>query len=388
MDVDYTPEQKALQKELRAFVDAHIRDEADGWDAAQAIPRAVFEQLGSEGLLATHVPETFGSRSLGAIEQGILLEELGRGSVSLVSDLTVHAMCSEAALRFAAEEVRAELLPQMVKGEKLGAFALTEPNIGSDARNIETTATPADGGVRLNGRKKWISFAQMADVFLVVAQCEGQPTAYLVPRKAEGVSVTPIRDMLGFRAAMIGELSFEDVWVPTTHQVGRVGGGFTHVAGSCLDLGRYFVGWACIGLGQACLEASLHYAQNRRQFGRPIRDHQLVLEMLANMVTQLKAARALAWRAGSLKAKGDPRSVMEISTAKYFTSRMVSQVANDAVQIHGAHGCGPEFPVQRYFRDARITEIIEGSNQMQQIMIAKQAYLEYRRALKSFAPRA
>ena len=382
MFVDYTPEQKDRQSVIRDYIDRNINPHADEWDAKEEIPRTVFSALGSEGFLTPGLAPQFGGSGMDSVTLGILMEEMGKASVSVVSDLTVHGMCVEAIQRFASDPLRDHYLPRMAKGETLGAFALTEPDIGSDARNVKTQATPVEGGYVLNGRKKWISFARMADLFLIVAQDEGQPSAFLVPRDTPGLSIKPIRGMLGFRSAMIGELQLDGVKVPTDHQIGPRGAGFSHVAANSLDFGRYCVAWACVGLTQACVDSSLHYAQNRHQFDRPLRDHQLILEMLANMITHLKAARALAWRCAYLRDQRDPASITETTTAKYFSSMVASKAASDAVQIHGANGCGPDYPVQRYFRDARIAEIIEGSNQMQQIMIAKNGYIENRKALK------
>jgi glutaryl-CoA dehydrogenase (non-decarboxylating) len=385
MLVDYSPDQKTLQKTLREYVDTHVVPFADEWDAKEEIPESVVQHLGKEGYLSPLIPEAFGGKPMDAISMGILLEELGRGSVSLISIFTVHAMCLQGIIQWGTPEQKQAWLPPMLTGEKMGAFAVTEPNRGSDARNSESLLSKDGEDYVLNGAKKWISFAQRADVFVVLAQLDGQPTACLLERNTPGLTIEPIHGMLGFRAAMIGALTFENVRIPKSALLGNPGMGFSHVTASCLDLGRYCVAWGCVGLAQACLEASLHYAQNRRQFDEPLRKHQLILEMIANMITQTKAARSLCWRAGYLREEHDPLSIPEITTAKYFASTTASKVASDAVQIHGANGCGPDYPVQRYFRDARISQIIEGSDQMQQIMIAKNGFIEYRQAIKNFA---
>jgi alkylation response protein AidB-like acyl-CoA dehydrogenase len=217
----------------------------------------------------------------------------------------------------------------------------------------------------------------LADVFLVVGQGPAGPTALLIPRRSAGLSVEPIRDMLGFRAAQLGQIVFTDVLVPKANTIGREGGGFSHVAGSSLDVGRFCVACGCTGLIRACLRASVDYARSRQQFGEPLRAHQLIQAMLADMATSYKASSALWRHAAGLRAAADPASIGETTTAKYFSSMAASRAASDAVQIHGANGCGPDYPVQRYFRDARIGEIIEGSSQMQQIMIAHEACREF-----------
>lgn len=384
MHVDYSSEQKELQQTLRQWVDSHVVPYADQWDAEEALPRTILGQLGQANYLSPLVPEAFGGKPMDAVSLGILLEELGRGSVSLVSVFTVHAMCLQGIIQWGSHEQKKQWLPSMVDGSTMGAFAVTEPNRGSDVRNAESILEPDGEDFILTGAKQWISYAQRADLFVVLAKLHDQPTACLVARNSPGVKIEPIRGMMGFRSAMIGKLSFDRVKISGNALLGQPGMGFAHVTASCLDVGRYCVAWACVGLGQACLEASLHYAQHRRQFDVPLRKHQLILEMLANMITQIKAARALCWRAGYLREERDPQSIVEITTAKYFASNMATQVASDALQIHGANGCGPDYPVQRYFRDARICRIIEGSDQMQQIMIAKNGFMEYRQAIKNY----
>jgi alkylation response protein AidB-like acyl-CoA dehydrogenase len=187
----------------------------------------------------------------------------------------------------------------------------------------------------------------------------------------------PILGMLGVRASMLAELHLDGCRVPQENLVGREGFGFSHVASSVLDHGRYSVAWGCVGIGQACLEASVRYASERKQFGAVLIDHQLIQQMITEMITNIKAARLLCYQAGYLRDLGDPRAIMETSIAKYFASTMVTHLTSDAVQIHGANGCSSEFPVQRYLRDAKIMEIIEGTTQMQQITISKYACQEY-----------
>jgi len=283
-------------------------------------------------------------------------------------------MASYAIWRWGNAQQKAHWLPRLASGETLGAFALTEPNAGSDARRIEMTAARQDDVYLLNGRKKWITYGQIADLFLVFAQSDGKASAFLVERDSPGLTFQPMHGLLGTRASMLAELAFDDCAVPKQNLIGGLGFGFSTVAMSALDLGRYSVAWGCVGLGQACLEAGLKYSSQRRQFGEPLRKHQLIQEMIANMVTNVKAARLLCYHAGYLKDVADPRSTAETLVAKYFASTMAPRVASDAVQIHGGNGCGSDYPVQRYLRDAKVMEIIEGSNQMQQILISRNAY--------------
>lgn len=361
----------------RAYVDAHIVPIADRMDAEQHTPRALVAELAAQGYLGAVVPREHGGQADDMLSFGLLCHELGRGSGSLLSLLTVHSMVCTALLKWGTDEQRAHWLPRLARGEALGAFALSEPHVGSDARHVQTTAVADGDGYVIDGRKKWISFAQLADVYLVLAQCEGKPTTFLVERATPGLTCLPLRDMLGFRAAMLGELVLERCRVGRQALVGRPGFGFSHVIGSALDTGRYAVAWGCTGMAQQCLDESLRYAHARRQGGSLLHEHQLIQRLLADMITDLRAALLLCLRAGRLRDAGEPESIMETSIAKYFASRTASRVASDAVQIHGAHGCGPDSPVQRHFRDARITEIIEGSTQIQQIIIARSASRDF-----------
>jgi alkylation response protein AidB-like acyl-CoA dehydrogenase len=379
MKIELTPQQKEAQAEFRAFADENIFPYADQFDREERVPRELIDQMAQKKYLSTILPKEVGGLGMDMVTFGLLNEEIGRACSSTRGLLTVHGMVSFAILRWGSSQQKETWLPKLAAGEVLGAFALTEPNVGSDAQSIETTAEKQDGGYVLNGQKKWITFGQMADLFLVMVQCDGKGTAFLVERDTPGLSTKPILGLLGGRASMIAEVYLEDCQVPRENLVGGIGFGFSTVAMSALDLGRYSVAWGCVGLGQACLEASMAYAKKRKQFGKPLRRHQLIQEMLTNMITQVKAARLLCYQAGYLHDVGDQSATAETLIAKYFASTMAPEVASDAVQIHGGNGCGSEYPVQRYLRDAKIAEIIEGSNQMQQIMISQNAYLEARK---------
>ncbi|MBU0485474.1 MAG: acyl-CoA dehydrogenase family protein [Proteobacteria bacterium] len=370
MKIELTPAQAEAQQSFRAFVDAEIMPHADEYDREERTPPEVIRRLAELGYLGATISEQYSGRGMDMVTFGLLCEELGRGSISLLSLLTVHGMVTQALTKWGSPAQREHWLPKLATGEVIGALGLTEPNIGSDAKSIESSAVLTGDSYLLNGRKKWISFGQVADLFLIIAQCEGKPSAFLVERKDPGFSSKPISGMLGFRSAMLAELHLDDCRIPSENLVARVGFGFSHVIGSALDYGRYCVGCGCVGLGQACLEASVSYVNKRKQFGSYLREHQLIQQMIANMITSIKAARLLNYSAGYLKDTGDPDTIMETSIAKYFASQMVNRVAQDAVQIHGAAGCSSEYPVQRYLRDAKIMEIIEGSTQIQQIIIS------------------
>lgn len=378
MKIELTPQQKEAKSEFRAFVDEEICPYADRCDREESTPLEIIKKLAQRGYLGAVLPKDVGGSDMDAIVYGILNEEIGRGCSSLRSLITVHTMVSHALLKWGSKSQKEYWLPKLASGEKIAAFALSEPNIGSDAKNIETTATISGNSYLLNGQKKWITYGQIADVFLVFAQCEGQPSAFLVEKESLGLSIVPIFGMLGVRASMLAELHFNDCLIPQENLVCRPNFGFSHVASSALDYGRYSVAWGCVGIAQACLEACIKYTSERKQFDSYLKDHQLIKQIISDAIANIKAARLLCYQAGYLKDIGNPQSIVDTSIAKYFASTVATKIANDAVQIHGGNGCSSDYPVQRYWRDAKIMEIIEGSTQIQQITIADSGYQEYR----------
>jgi alkylation response protein AidB-like acyl-CoA dehydrogenase len=321
------------------------------------------------------LPEEYGGGRQSMRAFGLICEDFGSGCSSVRSLLTVHGMVAHALHRWGSKRQKDYWLPRLAAGSALAALGLTEPNVGSDAHSVETTARPAGDSFILNGQKKWITFGQIADLFLIFARCEGAPTAFLVERATPGLSVEPIFGMLGVRASMLASLHLNECRIPAANMVGRIGTGHSHISSTALDFGRYSVAAGCVGIARASLEASLSYAGERRQFGVHLKEHQLIQEMIADMITGVEAARLLYLQAGSMKDASLPESYVQTFIAKYFASTTATKAANSAVQIHGANGCSSDFNVQRYLRDARIMEIIEGSNQIQQITIARHGYL-------------
>ncbi|HEU5382587.1 MAG TPA: acyl-CoA dehydrogenase family protein [Ktedonobacteraceae bacterium] len=369
-----TEQQKSAQASFRAFARAEIVPYADQFDQEERTPRALIEKMAQQGFLGAIVSEEWGGGSMDMVTLGILHEEIGYGCSSLRSLLTVHSMVSYAIQKWGSKQLKARWLPLLASGERIGAFALSEPNVGSDAKSVETTASPRGDRYILQGRKKWITYGQIADVFLVFAQVDGKISAFLVERDTPGFSTTPIHGMLGTKASMLAELHFQDCSVPKENLVGGIGFGLASIATSALDIGRYSVACGSVGITQACLDASLAFTSTRKQYGVLLKEHQLIRQMITEMITSVKAARLLCNHAGYLKDIGDPTTLMETFIAKYFASTTAVKAANDAVQIHGALGCSSEYPVQRYLRDAKIMEVIEGSTQIQQINIAMSGY--------------
>ncbi len=369
-------EQQRLRTAFREFADAHIAPHANAWDRAERIPEEAVRQLASKGYLGAVLPADCGGAGLDMVGFGLLNEELGRGCSSIRSLLTVHSMVALTIWRWGTEAQKAQWLKKLAQGQAIAAFALTEPEAGSDAREIRTEAVASGDDFVLSGHKKWITFAQIADLFLVFARSQRGPCALLVERDTPGLVISPVHGMLGTRASMMAELHLEQCRVPKQNIVGAPGFGLSHIASSALDCGRYSVAWGCVGIAQACLETCLQYTGQRKQFGALLRDHQLVQRMIAHMVVGVKAARLLCYNAGQLKDAGDPTSMIETSIAKYFACRTAAEIARDAVQIHGANGCSSEYPAERFYRDAKIMEIIEGSNEIQEITIAQSACRE------------
>ncbi len=374
MQIALTPQQSSQQSAFRAFVQTEIIPYADRFDQEEMTPPELIQKIAQQGYLGALAPVESGGIGMDMITFGLLNEEFGRGCSSLRSLLTVHSMMTYAILRWGNKQQKASWLPRLAAGDVIGAFALSEPNVGSDAKSIETQAEMRGNTYVLNGRKKWITYGQIANLYLVFAQCDGRVSAFLVERDTPGFDIRPIQGIIGIRASMTAELFFQDCVIPKENLIGGRGFGLASVATSALDIGRYSVACGCVGIMQACLEASLHYTSERKQFGVYLKDHQLIQQMITNMITNVKAARLLCYNAGYLKDIGAPNTIMETWIAKYFASTSASKIASDAVQIHGANGCSSDYPVQRYWRDTKIMEIIEGSTQIQQTTIATSGY--------------
>jgi alkylation response protein AidB-like acyl-CoA dehydrogenase len=376
MNPEFGASEKEKRAEFRSFSDREIFPYADEFDREEKLPLELVHKIATIGYLGSFLPRDWGGSGLDMLTYGFLTEEIGQACSSVRSLLTVHDMVAAAILRWGNQEQRQAWLPLLARGQLLGALAASEPQAGSDLASIETTAVRHGDGYKLTGRKRWVSFGQIADVFLVLARLNEACSAFLVERDRPGLATRPIVGMLGVRASMLAELEFTDCWIPQNNLIGRPGFGFISVLSTALDLGRYSVAWGCVGIAQACLEASVRYAQERKQFGKPLREHQLIQQMVSDMVVNTRAARLLCWRAGVLKNNRDPEELAETLAAKYFASGVAMKSASDAVQIHGANGCSNRYPVERYMRDAKIMEIIEGSNQIQQILISGYAFQE------------
>jgi glutaryl-CoA dehydrogenase (non-decarboxylating) len=374
MDLSLSKEQQQAQTDFRGFVNRTISPNAEKYDEKEKIPLDLIAELAHQGYLGALLPEEHGGKNTDMLTYGLLNEELGSGSSSVRALVMLQNMIGQAILRWGGKEQASFWLEKIAAGNVIAGFALTEPDVGSDAKQIGTTAALDGNTYILNGQKEWISFGQIADLFLVFAQDEGKLSAFLVERNTPGLKVTSIKGMLGLRATMLAKLEFVDCSMPKDNLIGGVGFGLVPVAIDALNLGRYSVAWGCVGIAKACLEASIQHTQKRKQFGVYLKDHQLIQRMITDMMVNIKAARLLCCKAGLAMAQRHPDSVADTFNAKYFATTMATRAANDAVQIHGAIGCSQESPVQRHLRDAKIMEIIEGTTQIHQIKIAEYAY--------------
>jgi alkylation response protein AidB-like acyl-CoA dehydrogenase len=360
----------------RGFVDAYITPYANDFERAGRLPEELLERIGAAGLWAPFLPTEVGGGGMDMVTLGHIHEEVGRGCSSVRSLLTVHTMVAWALQRWGSAEQRERWTAALCSGATLGAFCLSEPEAGSDATGIRTSATRSGDGWTLNGVKTWITNGQRADLFLVFARTAGSIGAFLVPRDTPGIEVRAIPEILGTRASMLATITFTDARLGPEALLGPAGFTAGMMLTGTLDLGRYSVASGSVGIIQGCLEACATYTNQRTVSGAPLRTLQLIQAKITDMVTDVRAARLLCEEAGRLKDAGEASTIMATWVAKYFASTAAARHASEAVQIHGANGCGPNYPVARFYRDAKVMEIIEGSNEVQRITIAGEAYRE------------
>lgn len=369
---------RARHQEFRAFAAVHVEPAAEEWDRQQRLPPAALAALGERGYLGTTIAPEYGGRGWDAVTFGLLNEALGRGSSALTGVLTVQAMVAMALQKWGSAAQRGHWLPRLASGETIGAIALTEPGGGSDLQSLATAFARTAGGLRINGKKRWISCGQFAGVFLVFGKLDGQPAACLVPRDAPGLSVEPIADLMGFRAAGLAELAFRDAEVPAANLVGKPGFALSHLAPLALQYGRLSTAWSAVGLARGCFEESTAYAAQRTIGATAIGELGMIRSLVARMGTDLEAGALLCHAACRAQDERLPQAFERGLMAKYFTSRAAARAASDAVQIRGASGCHGASPVSRYYRDAKIMEIIEGTSQVHEDLLGR-LFVEQRR---------
>ncbi|HWQ69930.1 MAG TPA: acyl-CoA dehydrogenase family protein [Patescibacteria group bacterium] len=377
MDFRLTPDHEAVRNATREFCRREIVPHLRDWERAERIPADIVSKIAAQGLLGLCIPRRYGGLGLDYLSLGIVSEELERADTAFRVLIAVHlGLNSLALLQWGSEEQKQRYLVPQAHGEKLAAFALTEPDAGSDVAGIRATARRDGGSYILNGEKTWISLADVADHFLIFAYTDRSAgargvSAFIVERGFEGVSSSSIHHKLGGRIGNTGSIALQDVRVPADNRIGAEGEGLK-IALSALDNGRYTVAAGAVGLMEACLDASLAYAEQRQSFGQPIGKHQLVQQKIARMVAGRDIGRLLYHQVGWLKNQG-MRCTREVSLAKWINCDNAFRAADDAVQIHGAYGYSDEFPVERYFRNARGSLIYEGTQEIHQLIQAEYA---------------
>lgn len=368
---NYHPRYLKQQRFFDQFIENYLHSYAEVFDKEKNIPRDFFYTLAKNGFLGACIPKRFGGQQWDELTIGLMHETFAKELCSMANILTVLGMVNKSLLQFGSRVQQQTWLPRIASGKTLAALALTEPNIGSDLEHVETQLLERGDEFILKGSKKYITLGQIADLFLVLANCQGQPTAVLVEKDTPGLIISPMPDFLGLRSNMLAEIFFDDCRIPKTNLLGSIGMGLTYVIQTALDEGRYTTAYGCVGLGQACLDAARGYTQERKQFDRTLGEHQLIQKMITEMVVQVKAARELCFYAGVLRQQKNPAYIAETLVAKYVASKMVVFVSNHALQIFGAAGFDETYPVERYYRDAKVMEIIEGTSQMHEILISK-----------------
>ncbi|MBI2906371.1 MAG: acyl-CoA dehydrogenase family protein [Chloroflexi bacterium] len=377
MDFELNEEQTMVRNMVKEFVEKEVRPIAREDDRTERFPWDIIEKMAPLGLLGAPIPPEYGGMGLDYLSYAICIEEIGRASFSLRSIVSSHtSLAEQTILKWGNEAQKQKFLPRMTRGEFLGCFATTEPNVGSDVASIETTATLTRGEWVLNGTKMFITNGGVAGVALVFAQTDKGKgyrglSCFLVERGMPGFSSKAIHGKMGLRSSNTAELIFEDCCVPRENVLGEVGRGF-NVAMTAFDNARMCVAAGCVGLAQACIDASTNYAKTRIQFGKPIGSFQLVQELLADMIVETEAARFLVYRAAHLKNKGNPATI-ETSMAKYYASEVAFRAANNAIQLHGGWGYLDDYPLERYLRDSKVATLLEGTSQIHKLLIGRAA---------------
>jgi butyryl-CoA dehydrogenase len=374
MDFELTEEQRLMRETAREFAAREVAPKAAELDKSGRWPGEITQKLAELGLMGVAIPEEHGGGGMDTVSYALAMEEVSAACASCGVIMSVNnSLFCDPVHKFGTDEQKKHILAPVAQGDKLGCFGLTEPMSGSDAQTMITSAERTSGGWMLSGAKNWITNGPHAHWILVFAVTDRsgprlKHTAFLVERGTPGYTQNPPDHKLGIHAAHSCTVFFEKCEVPDANVLGEVGDGFK-VAMSTLDGGRIGIACQAVGIARAALDASVSYAKERKSFGVAIAQHQAIQFMLADMTTQIEAARLLAWRAARMKDQGK-KHTMESSIAKLYASEMATRVTHKAIQIHGGYGYSTEFPVERHYRDARITEIYEGTSEIQRLVIA------------------
>ena len=369
-------EQREIQEVARRFAQQELAPHAQEWDERGAFPGDLFPKLADLGLAGMLVPEEVGGANLGRLLTAVVLEQLASADLATAVWLSVHNMVTSLIYRYGSAEQQQRWVVPMAAGKLLGAFSLSEAGAGSDAAALTASARRDGDSYILNGSKMWVTSAGVADVYAVMVRTDSSSgsrgiTCVIVEKETPGFSIGKLEHKMGLHASPTGELLFENCRVPVANRLGPEGQGFK-IALSSLDGGRINIGAAATGLASAALEVAARYAQERQQFGRAIGAYQGIQFMLADMAMKVEAARLMVYQAGARADAGDPNLTYYAALAKCFATDAAMQVSTDAVQVLGGAGYVHDWPVERYMRDAKVTQIFEGTNQIQRVVIARQ----------------
>lgn len=376
MDFNFTDSMTMLRDSAREFAEKRLKPGAQEWDEHEAIPAEVYKEGAELGFFGLSVPEEFGGLGVDPLAYAAAMEELARGSAAFQVCATVHnSLVCAAIAKHGTDEQKKKFLPKLASGEWIGAYSLSEPGAGTDAGSLATSAVDKGDHWLVNGTKSWVTNGGFANVFLTFVSTNKESgsrgiTCLLVEKGMPGFSVGKKEKKMGLRASDTRETVFADAKIPKAALLGGIGGGFK-IAMSQLDSGRIGIAAQAVGIAQAALEEAVSYAKQRKQFGKKLAEFQLTQAKISDMATNIAAARLLVYRAASRLANGE-KCTLEASMAKSFASRIANKACFDAVQIHGGNGFVREFPVERYFRDVRVTEIYEGTTEVQSLIVARE----------------
>lgn len=371
----------------KQFAHSSIRPYASMWDENEDIPREFIRELGLLGYLSPNLPREYGGQGLDPVSYGLFQLAFGKADCAIRSLITVHSsLCGESLLRWGNEQQRAEWLPRIARGDVLAGFALSEEYVGSDAKSVRTQYRRVGDGFVLNGEKKWVSFGGQADLFIVIATSTDDDitSAFLVEKSRPGVQAVPIRGMMAAKATSLTRVVLNNVEIPKENLLGREGIGFSHVAATALDHGRYSIAWAGASLAEEAVDQMVTYSRTRKQFGKFLADFQTVRGLIADAITQAHAAKAFCLHVGDMRRRRAPHAMSETAMAKCFCSQVAVKCADTCVQVHGGNGLVTEFSAERLYREARLLEIIEGTTQIQHEIIAKFGLQEYFKSEPNF----
>ncbi|EGQ8245916.1 TPA: acyl-CoA dehydrogenase family protein [Vibrio parahaemolyticus] len=379
MDFELNEDQRAFADTAQQFSLERLAPMAAEWDEKQNFPKDVLREAGELGFLSLYTPEAHGGLGLSRLDASIVFEQLSIGCTSTTAFMTIHNMVSWMVASFATEDVRAKYCPKLVTGEWLGSYCLTEPNAGSDAASLTTTASKKGDTYVLNGGKAFISGAGETDVLVVMART-GEAgakgvSAFVVPAQADGISYGRKEPKMGWNSQPTRAVTFENVVIPASHLLGEEGQGFIF-AMKGLDGGRINIATCSVGTAQQALNQATQYMQERKQFGKSLAQFQALQFKLADMATELVAARQLVRYAASKLDRGDPDATTYCAMAKRFATDVGFQICDQALQIYGGYGYIKEYPLERYFRDVRVHQILEGTNEIMRLIIARRLLSE------------